>query len=101
MVPVEGKESGELHPPVTEFLIRVALEPTRIRSDEWNLEDLELEHALDAEVHVAPLADIVPQPVASPLARAGESRPANDERTLARVDVEQRKVRRLLFHESP
>ena len=72
MVAVERHESGHLHPPIAKLFVGVALEATCIRTDEWYLENLELEDALDVEVHVLPLADIVAQPVARPFARASK-----------------------------
>ena len=101
MVPVEGQERGELHPPVAQLLVRVSLEPARVRADERDLVQLELQHPLDAEVHVLPLAYVVPKPVPRPFARAGERGATDHERPLPGVDVEQRAVRRLLFHQPP
>ena len=71
------------------------------RSNHRNLEDLELEHALDVEVHVLPLAEVIPQPVACPLARRREGAPRDQEGTLVRVKGLQREMRRLFFHHAP
>ena len=101
MISVEWEERGELHPPIAELFVRVALEAAGIRTDHRDLEKLELEHALNAEIHVAPLADVVTEPVAGPLPRAREGRAADYEWPFPRVNVEQREVRRLLFHEAP
>ena len=50
MVPVERRERAQLHPAIAQLLVRVAVEPTRIRANHRNLEELELEHTLDVVV---------------------------------------------------
>lgn len=39
MVPVEGEESGELHPAVTEFLVGVPVETTGVDAEEGDAEE--------------------------------------------------------------
>ena len=41
VVPIEGKEGGELHPAIAEFFIRVAVEPTGINAEHWDPEETE------------------------------------------------------------
>ena len=101
VVPVERKERAELHPPVAQLLVRVVVEPARVRADHRDLEELELEHALDVVMQVRPSREVVPQPMARPLARGGERRARDDEGTFTRMNAEEREVSRLLFHEAP
>lgn len=101
MIPIERHERRELHPTVAQLLVRVAVEPTRIRANHRNLEELELEHTLDVVMQVRPSREVVPEPMARPLARGGERRARDDEGTFTRVNAEEREVRRLLFHEAP
>ena len=79
MVPVERQERAELHPAIAQLLVRVVVEPARVRADHGHLEELELEHALDAVAHVRPLGPVVAQPVAGPLARARERGARDDD----------------------
>ena len=101
MVPIERHERAHLHPPIAELLVRVVVEPARVRADHRDLEELELEHALDVVVQVRPLGEVVSQPVARLLPRGRERRARDDEGAFARMDGEQREVRRLFFHEAP
>ena len=101
MVPIERHERRKLHPTVAQLFVRVIVETTRISTDEWDLEDLELEHALNVEVHVLPLAEVVAEPVTCPLARTREGAARNKERTLAGVDRLQSDVSGLFFHYAP
>ena len=66
MVPEERHERRELRPPITQLLIRIILETTRIRTDHRDLEKLKLEHTLDIHVHVLPLALVIAQLVTCP-----------------------------------
>lgn len=52
MVPVEWHERAELHPAVAQLLIGVVIEPARVGADHGDLEELELEHALDVVMQV-------------------------------------------------
>ena len=101
MVPVERQEGTKLHPAAAQLLVRVAVEATRVGTRERDLEDLELEHALDAHVHVRPLAEVVAKPVSSPAACTRERAARNQEWSFARVDRLERDVCRALFHETP
>ena len=101
MITVEGHERRQLHPAVAELFVRVALEPTRVRSDERDLIELELKNTLDAEIHVLPFANVVSEPVTGPFPRARERGAADHKRSLAWVDLEQSQMGGLLFHEAP
>ena len=101
VVPVEWHERRQLHPPPAELFVRVVLEATRVGANERDLEDLELEHALDTEVHVLPLAIVVAEPVSGPPARAWECRATDQEWALSRVDVQEGEMGRLLLHHTP
>lgn len=59
MIPKERHEGRELHPSVTQLLIGVSHETTSICPDKRDLKQLELQSALDIEVHVLPFAHIV------------------------------------------
>jgi hypothetical protein len=63
MVPEEGQECPQLHPPVQQFLCRRATKPSDIRSDHWHLEKLVLQHALDASSQIVPGTLIITEPV--------------------------------------
>ena len=101
MITEERCECRELHPSIAQLFVRIPLETTCVRAHHPNLKDLELKDALDAPVHVAPLAVVISQPVPSPLARTGERRTADHKRALPWMDGLQRKMSRLLLHETP
>ena len=99
VVPVEWVERAKLRPPVAELLVRVPVEPAHVRADHRDLEELELEDALDAVVQVRPAGEVVAEPVAHPLARRWERAATNNEGALSGVEVEEGQVRRAFFHE--
>jgi hypothetical protein len=101
VVTIERHERRHLHPSVTQLFVSVSVKATCVRSNERNLEELELEDTLNIKVHVLPFAEIVAEPVASPFTGAGECRTGNDERTLSRDDGLKSFVRSLLFHQPP
>jgi hypothetical protein len=97
-------------------LIRIRTESTRVSADHRNLVDLELQHALNVEVHILPLAVVVAEltqtsviptlrradpkyPVTSPFSSRGECRSADQEWTLSGQDRLNSKVCRLSLHE--
>ena len=101
MITVEWHEGRELHPAVAQFLVSIAIEATGISADERNLEYLELQNALNVEVHVLPFAVVVAQPVSCPLAGASESRTTDHEGPLARINRVKSQVCGLLLHQAP
>lgn len=101
MVPIERHERAQLHPTTTQLLVCVANEPTRIRTNERNLEDLKLEHALDTEMHVLSLAEVVAEPVACPSSGAGEGTTGDDKWPLAMVKLGEDTVSCFFLHQAP
>ena len=76
MVAVKRRERSQLHPTAAQFLVRVAIymfsseraqrcksltltETAGVGPDHRDLEKLELQHTLDAEVHELPLAEVI------------------------------------------
>ena len=86
VVPIERHERAELHPAVAQLFVSVIVEPTRVRADHWDLEELELEHALDIVVQICPSGVIISKPVSCPFARGRVHRTGDHEGTLALVE---------------
>ena len=59
VVSIEWRECRQLHPAVAQLLICIAIETTRVRPNEGDLEDLKLKDALNTEVHIPPFAEVV------------------------------------------
>lgn len=89
VVSIEREECRKLHPSVAELLVRVAIEAASIDTKHWDTEQRERQGLGDTKVHVLEQSGVVSSPMTGPLTRSDESRPANDERSLAREDVEQ------------
>ena len=65
MIPEEGEERRQHHPPVEQLLRAVSGETSGVRADHWHLEDLKVEHALDRGFHVGKRRVVVPEPAVS------------------------------------
>lgn len=84
MIPVEWEESRKLHPAVTQFLVRIAIEAASVDTEHGDTEEGKGEGLWNGEEHVGPEGGIVAAPVAGPFASAGESGTADDEGSLTR-----------------
>lgn len=89
VVAVEGEESGELHPPVTEFLVRVPLETAGIDAEHGDAEEGEGEGLRDGEEHVRPEGEVIAAPVAGQGTGAGEGGAADNEGAFCGEDGEE------------
>lgn len=89
MITVEREESGELHPAVTQFLVRVPLETAGIDAEHGDAEEGEGEGLRDGEEHVRPEGEVIAAPVAGEGARAGEGGAADDEGAFCGEDGEE------------
>ncbi len=101
MVPIKRHKRRKLHPPATQLFICIIVESARVRTDHWNLEQLELEYTLDVEVHVLPFTKVVAKPVTGPFTGAGERRAADEERTFAGMEGLESEMGGFLFHHTP
>ena len=84
VVAIEGEESAELHPTVTELLIRVASKTASIDTKHGNTKECELESLGNAEKHGFPSCIVVATPVTCPLSSTCICATANDEGSFAR-----------------
>lgn len=83
VVAIKGEESAKLHPTVTEFFIRIAVEAAGVDAEHGDAEEGKAKGLGDGEEHVGPKAGVVAAPVARPFAGAREGGPADDEGSFA------------------
>lgn len=93
VVAVKGEEGAELHPPVAQLLVAVAVEAARVDAEHGDAEQAETQGLRDGKVHVVELGHVVAAPVPRHRAGPGERRPADDERALARPGGQETGVR--------
>ena len=93
MVSVEWEEGGQLHPPVAQFFVCVAVETACVDTEHGDSTEREGERLRDREEHVRPERSIISSPVTSPFSRSGKSGSCNDEWAFGWEDVEDSMIR--------